>query len=177
MPEEDLFQFLSRELSSGGVRWLLVGGFAVNYHGISRATGDVDLLMTATAYEQAGPVLQRAGYEEYQRTSAFARLSNKGIYLMGIDVAFVDEATFEKMWRESCQTTISNAPVRVAAIKHLIAMKLHALKHGSAARQRKDLEDIRDLAAAGQLDLHAEEFRQLCSRFADDKIYQMITGD
>ena len=40
--EEEITSFFQL-LNKHSVKYILVGGFAVNYHGFSRATGDVDL--------------------------------------------------------------------------------------------------------------------------------------
>ncbi|MBI4025401.1 MAG: nucleotidyl transferase AbiEii/AbiGii toxin family protein [Verrucomicrobia bacterium] len=177
MPQENLFEFIGRDFSAAGIRWLLVGGFAVNFHGVSRYTADLDLLVTDAAYPMIFAILQKIGYREFHRQESFARLRSENLYLMDIDMLFVDDRTFEKMWEVSCAATVKNSSVRVPTIQHLFAMKLHALKYGHAGRQRKDLDDVRDLAAVCQLDLCSDEFRELCRRFADDKVYQLITGN
>lgn len=44
---------LCRSLNSQGAKYLVVGGFAVNYHGLTRATMDIDLLVESSADNQA----------------------------------------------------------------------------------------------------------------------------
>lgn len=46
LDNEDVISFLS-DLSTSGVQYLLVGGFAVAFHGLVRATHDLDLWISA----------------------------------------------------------------------------------------------------------------------------------
>lgn len=41
-----LYERIFRKLNSSGVRYLAVGGIAVNLHGFPRATGDLDILLS-----------------------------------------------------------------------------------------------------------------------------------
>lgn len=60
----DFKEFL-RLLNSHGVEYLLVGGYAVGYHGYPRATADMDLwvAMTATNAQKVTQVLREFGFE------------------------------------------------------------------------------------------------------------------
>ncbi len=59
------FETIVRSLNEAGVRYLVVGGLAVNAHGYGRATFDVDLVLqvSATNLGAAFPALAAAGYQ------------------------------------------------------------------------------------------------------------------
>ena len=65
----DIFQKEIQELcdafNKNDVRYLLVGGFAVNYHGYSRATGDLDLWIddSESNKQKLLSALDKLGYE------------------------------------------------------------------------------------------------------------------
>ncbi|MBM4320542.1 MAG: hypothetical protein FJ125_11425, partial [Deltaproteobacteria bacterium] len=44
-PEIDDLVFLCRRLNEEGARYLVIGGFAIGFHGFVRATKDIDLLV------------------------------------------------------------------------------------------------------------------------------------
>jgi len=44
---------LCRSLNAHGAKYMVVGGFAVNYHGYTRATMDIDLLVDSSRANQA----------------------------------------------------------------------------------------------------------------------------
>lgn len=44
-PEVEDVVALCKSLNEHGVRYVLIGGFAINFHGLTRATKDVDLLV------------------------------------------------------------------------------------------------------------------------------------
>ena len=64
----------------------------------------------------------------------------------------------------------SGVPIMIPCLKDLIAMKLFALKSGSAKREEKDFPDLVHLAVENDLDPMAD-LKPLCDRFGDDEIY------
>jgi hypothetical protein len=73
----------------------------------------------------------------------------------------VQQPTFQAMLAAAREVEILGAPVRIPSLDHLIALKLHALKHGRAHRFLKDFQDIEGLARIGGLDLTAEKVRSV----------------
>jgi hypothetical protein len=51
-PEEDDLVTLCRELNKRGAKYVIIGGFAIIYHGFLRATEDVDLLIERSKENQ-----------------------------------------------------------------------------------------------------------------------------
>jgi hypothetical protein len=45
---DDSFLNLWRTLNNTGVKYIMVGGFATNFHGYQRYTGDIDILIEDT---------------------------------------------------------------------------------------------------------------------------------
>jgi len=59
-------------------------------------------------------------------------------------------------------------------LEHLLALKLHALKHARPPRDLKDLADVVQLAVANGLDVRAEMFRALCLTYATPELHDRI---
>lgn len=56
--------------TSARKRFLLIGGHALNVHGIMRATGDIDIMVEAGDAEFWRGLLERLGYEIFHQSSA-----------------------------------------------------------------------------------------------------------
>lgn len=63
--------------------------------------------------------------------------------------------------------------VVVVSFRALLAMKLFALKD-DAARNGKDLLDLRALLAYGKGRISDDEFRMMCGRYATPSAYETI---
>ena len=57
---------MARELKKTETPFVLIGGFAVNAYGFSRATADIDFLMAGNDYEKALDTLKSSGFKELQ---------------------------------------------------------------------------------------------------------------
>src|SRR5205085_5947624 len=70
----DFKEFL-RLLNAHGVEYLLIGGYAVGYHGYPRATGDIDIWIELNPDNAARTVavLREFGFDSPQLSEAAAR--------------------------------------------------------------------------------------------------------
>jgi len=91
-----------------------------------------------------------------------------------VDIILVNDRTFDLMKSEAREFRIGGVPCLISSVDHLIAMKLHALKHTGEQRLRKDGIDIVELAERHDIDLRGKGFRKLSERFADTRIYERI---
>ena len=142
---------------------------------MSRQTADGDLLLQDGDYEAAANILRGAGYRESHKQDTFARWSRHDAFWMDVDFQFVDANTFGKIWDAGTEAKVDGHTLRLPSLEHLIAMKLHALKH-SPERQGKDLLDIMALAQENHLDMRSEQNRNLCLRFGTEELYRTITS-
>jgi hypothetical protein len=85
-----------------------------------------------------------------------------------------DGGTLEKMLAESQAGQIGDATLSIPSLFHLIAMKLHALKHNAERRHGRDLPDIIGLIQVNHVDVHADSFKTLCLSFGTKDLYDEI---
>ena len=174
MKYKTVFNLIATEFGKAKVPFVLVGGFAVNHYKVSRATADVDLIMTEESYARALPLLEQNGYRETMRTSLFARLGARGVLLMDLDVLFVDQKTFDGIARESGKTEIEGKKIKIPSLSHLIALKLHSLRNNFVHREIPDLSDIVNLIKINQIDVKRDSFRELCLKYGTQELYDRI---
>ena len=174
MRYKTIFDLIATEFGRAKIPFVLVGGFAVNHYKVSRATADVDLMMTEENYERALSLFKQNGYKETVRTSLFARLEGNEPLLMDLDVLFVDPKTFEGIVSESVAIEINGKKLKVPSLNHLIALKLHSLKNNFAHRQIPDLVDIINLVRINQIDVRKDSFRELCLKYGTQELYEKV---
>lgn len=175
MKYPSIFHLLAREFEKAKIPIILIGGFAVNYYKVSRATGDVDVLMVDEHFEKASSLLTEAGYKEVVRGNVFARFQSTQPLLMDLDVLFVDKKTFSGMMNEAKETEIEGNKIRVASLVHLIALKLHSLKNNLSGREDPDLRDLIRLIQENQA-VTKEDFRELCLKYGTEELYEKVGG-
>lgn len=168
-----VFDLLAAEFGRAKIPFILVGGFAVNHYRFSRATADVDVMMTEENYERALPLLRQNGYQETVRTELFARLKNNESLMIDLDILFVDSKTFDGIRKESGETEIAGRKISVPSLNHLIALKLHSLKN-NAHREIPDLADIVNLIKINQLNPEQDSFKALCLKYGTQELYDKI---
>jgi hypothetical protein len=156
---------LFRTLQEHEVRYLVVGGLAVNLYGVERATMDVDL-MVAMDGENVGRFIQAARIlrlkpvppvplealaDETTRTAWFEQKGMIVFALQGsdpgaptVDVLIRPQIGFEEAWLRRVEKSIGNLTVRLASIDDLIRMKV-------ATGRQRDRSDIEALEKARRL--------------------------
>lgn len=158
----DLFQALEKE----GVRYLLVGGLALNIHGVERATMDVDLMLALDtenlqAFLRAAEALRltpvspvalanladpetRRGWVEEKHMLAFA-LRPPEPAAPTVDILVQPRVDFAVAWNRRIEKDLGPARVQLAAIDDLIALKTGTGRQ----RDEADIEALRRLRELG----------------------------
>lgn len=150
--------------------FLIIGGYAVAAHGHTRATFDVDFLVRAANRDEWFARLESAELKLFAQTKTFAQFSQsrEGD---GLDLMFVDEATFDRLWQSSETRDFGGVAARVPCLDHLLALKLHALRQAQAHRTSKDADDVEVLLRRNQINLRAAHYEQLFLKYGNREIY------
>jgi len=146
----DILVFITL-LDKWKVRYVVVGGEAVIYHGHARLTGDIDFFYDATPENTAalfavlkefwsGDIPGLTHVEELQEVGViiqFGRPPNR------IDLLNqIDGVTFEEAWHTRVTILVKNADANIA-LHYLGLEKL--IQNKSASARPKDQEDLRFL--------------------------------
>lgn len=145
---EEVNAFL-RAATDHGVRMLLIGGGAVNFHGYQRQSPDIDFWMEPLEenFTRLAAALRSLGYE-IDRFPERVLQAEQNITLKmtpGLDVEIVTFLrpgfAFEEAWQRAEQAELTGVPVmvcRVLAFDDLVESKLRAARP-------KDLLDVQEL--------------------------------
>jgi hypothetical protein len=157
---------LLRRLTSAGVEYIIVGGFAVVAHGVVRATKDLDicpapdranLVRLATTLTSLHATQAEVGDFEppelpYDPTDP-NDLAQGGNFRLETDLGALDvmqwisgldaDRAFEVLETEAISVDWHGLTVRVCSLPHLLAMK-------RSAGRPQDLKDLADLEIANE---------------------------
>jgi hypothetical protein len=162
--------------ASGRLRFLVIGGHAMQAYGVVRQTLDMDCLAVDEEMPFLRKLFVRAGYSEVAGTNNFARFHHKSPYLMDVDVLLVDASTFEKLYQKSGKYRQDRNELRIPALSHLIALKLHAIKN-APNREGRDLADILELLRRNPSALSERELADLCKKFGPNGFIKKLKID
>ncbi|MFT5466274.1 MAG: hypothetical protein ACI8UO_001372 [Verrucomicrobiales bacterium] len=164
---KEVIKSILRELTP-----LVIGGYAVQAHGYSRQTLDLDLLLDESDEEALDRVLRGFRYRKEGQNELCAKyLSSAG--QIPIDVLFVAGDTFTKLAADSVEAVLFDVRVQTPGLLGLIALKLHAIKN-DALRELKDLNDIHELIRANPDKLSADDLEETCRRFGPADIFSKL---
>jgi hypothetical protein len=145
-----------RTAEAGHFRVALIGGFALPFHGVQRATADVDFLVEASGSAALHRALLGAGEECLHRTADSANYAPGKSALTGIDVIFARRRRALDMLERASPKLLRGARLKVPVVdaEALIGLKLQAIAN-APARRRQDRADIQALLEArrGTLDV------------------------
>ena len=169
-----IFDVATRRLPAEGVACLLVGGFAVNYHGYTRNTLDVDFMILADRADTVRRVMTEAGFVNVIVEANVTHYQARDGVLRA-DFLNVDGETLDRLLTGAVVADVRGYRLKIPALMDLLAMKIFALSRDPARRAGKDLPDIATLSVLHDLDPETD-LRPLCARFGTPEVYETIAG-
>ena len=141
---QDFKEFLQL-LNDNKVEYLLIGGYAVGYHGYPRATVDMDIWIAIEAKnaEKVVFVLREFGFD-VPELSAELFLKKDQVIRMGVPplkleiLTTISGVKFEECYAERITDQIDGVAVNIISLRHLKINKKNSGRH-------KDLNDLENL--------------------------------
>ena len=146
--EKDFREFCSL-LNGEKIEYLIVGGYAVAFHGAPRATGDIDILIRPE-HEQVVRLLsaiERFGFPTAGVTPEYLLAQSKILQLGRVPVQIhimtsITGVPWKQAWDSRQQGMYGGVPVSFIGLSALLANK-------AAAARAKDVADIKALRRKG----------------------------
>ncbi len=139
------FKELLRLLNSWRVEYIIIGGYALAFHGAPRYTGDIDILVkpTLSNAEKIMSVLKEFGFgsvglevEDFQRDSHVVQL---GVPPVRVDIlTSISGVSIEEAFSNCADGNYGDIPVRYIGRELLIRNK-------RASCRKKDVSDLESL--------------------------------
>jgi hypothetical protein len=142
--QDDLKEFF-RLLNKNGVEYVIVGGYAVAFHGFVRATKDIDVLFHNTPANIKRLIAALVGFGIQESEMVMNTFSEQGrIVRMGSPPMMIElinavgGVTFEEIWQNKVSGHYGDTPV-------FFISKSDLLKSKKAAGRPQDLRDLIEL--------------------------------
>jgi hypothetical protein len=153
------YQTIFEELNRLGIDYLVVGGLAVNFHGVPRMTYDIDLMillqpenilklvsqLTRWGYKPKVPIDPRDLSEEKKRNSWIRDKEMKALNFYSeklpigeIDLVFESPIPYDKLKDRAIRIEVQGEKIPIISIHDLIELKL-------SAGRKQDLLDVEHL--------------------------------
>ena len=140
----DFREFLNL-LNENLVEYLLIGGYAVGYHGYPRATNDMDVWVAINPKnaERIVTTLREFGFD-VPELSAGLFLQESKIIRLGVPPIRIEISTgisgvdFNECYRDRVVDILDGVPVNIISLSHLKINK-------KASGRHKDLSDLENL--------------------------------
>ena len=143
--DEDIYKFFEN-LEAGGVRYLLVGGFAMAFHGYVRATHDLDLWIKDEPHnlEKLKLVFKQSGVIGIEQVKNLQLVAGFTEFKVGESGFVVDPMTNLKAFSayDFDQCFERAKPGEFKGIKFKVIHALDLLKEKEATNRPKDQADI-----------------------------------
>ena len=139
------FKELLNLLNANGVRYLLIGGYAVGFHGYPRATNDMDIFV-ARDKENAQLIIKSLIEFGFSSDEISEKIftDEKSIVRMGVEpmkievVNFISGIEFEEAYKNKVTGVIDETEINIISLEDLKINK-------KASGRYKDLNDLENL--------------------------------
>lgn len=156
------FQTIFKELNAGDIDYLVVGGLAVNFHGVPRMTYDIDLMillesenilklvtkLTEWGYRPKIPVDPKDLSDETKRNSWIHEKGMKALNFYSetlpigeIDILMDSPIPYKELKSRAIRIKLQDEKIPTVSIHDLIELKLRA-------GRKQDLADVEHLRMA-----------------------------
>ena len=169
------FSAIHEEARTRRLRFLTIGGLAVNHFGFSRETADLDFFISQDDREGWLKTLSDFGYASYHDGGNFIQYAAPDQNAWPVDLMLVQEKTFAPIFAASLEADIFGVKTRVPMLEHLIALKLHALKNTRMRRFLKDFLDVENLIQINRLDIKSQKIRGLFDKYGTKDLYEKVS--
>lgn len=169
------FATIHEEAARRHLRFLVIGGLAVNHYGYSRDTSDLDFFISQNDRSQWIELLKHFGYSDHNDGGNFIQFNPPAQNAWPVDLMLVQEKTFAAMLTACQPADLFGVKTRVPSLEHLIALKLHALKNTRMSRFLKDFLDVEYLIRLNRLDIKSKAIRELFDKYGTADLYDKIS--
>ena len=143
---EKVLTFLLENFKKYGIRYALMGGFALQAAGYSRATEDIDILILKEDMPKAKKLLLSIGYEVLHESADVVNFKSALRELGQIDFLLAHRSYTKNMLKRAkeCDILQGQFKVRVITPEDVIGLKVQASSNdpGRSARDMADIEEL-----------------------------------
>lgn len=129
-----------------GVRYALIGGYAVGLWGVARGTVAVDFLVLRDDLDKLDRIMAGLGYELHHRSENVSQYISEKATFGEIDFLHAFRTHARQMIERAVEKTIFQGKLRVSVLlpEDLIGLKIQAIANNES-RESLDMYDVEEL--------------------------------
>ncbi|NTV28576.1 MAG: nucleotidyl transferase AbiEii/AbiGii toxin family protein [Candidatus Omnitrophica bacterium] len=164
---------LSDKFNAAGIRYALIGGFALHAAGYVRATNDIDLLLNAEDTAAAKELLAASGYRLIHEDTNVLHFEAPPQLFGGLDIVLA-----QRKYTLNMLARASAGPHGIPAVRpeDIIGLKVQAIANAPSRRSR-DLADIEWLIVTHRASLDLALVREYFELFGMSDELNRLLGE
>ena len=175
MDFELVFNSLIQKFKEKNVDHVLIGGFALNAAGYTRATKDIDFLITKEAVSVVKEIMSSLGYQLIHESDDVSNYWAEAKPLGSVDFLHAHRKYTKKMMERAQSKRILNGQyyVKVVTCEDMIGLKVQSSSNDES-RYHQDMADVEALINANRENLNIELVKEYFDLFDRGKEFQEI---
>ena len=166
-----VLQLITEEFSRQGIRYAVIGGFALGAWGVARTTIDLDFLLHRDDWEKVDALLKANGYECVHKSADVAQYVSGRHALREIDFLLAHRDISCEMLSRAKERKIFSQIVKVANPEDVVGLKIQALSN-DASRAQKEYTDIESVLGLYKKDLDWQILKEYFELFGLEQKYR-----
>ena len=144
MDFRSVLRLIGKDFHKEGVRYALMGGFALGAQGAPRATIDLDFIINSDDWLKVDGILKTRGYRCLYKSDEVAQYVSKDRLFGEVDFILAHRNISRKMLERAEEKEIFSMKVRVLLPEDIIGLKIQALANDKtrAAKEYLDIESL-----------------------------------
>ncbi len=166
---------LIKTFEKTGVRYALMGGYAMGLWGIGRATVDIDILINRDDLDKVTGIMQNLGYECKHRSENVSQYVSPLMILGEVDFLHAFRAASLEMIERAEEKEILGGALKIKVLRpeDLIGLKIQAIKN-DPSRKQSDMADVESLVSLHGKNLDWPLIEEYFKIFDMEDIYQKL---
>lgn len=166
---------LLKEFGHEQIRYAVIGGFALGFWGVTRATVDMDFLLLLEDADRADSILKKHGYLQSYRSENVARYQSEHSSLGTIDIIYSFREISKSMLTRSVEVHFADDLTLVTLIpEDIIGLKIQAIANDERrlARDKNDIHALLEARLRGGEKINWPLLKQYCVLFEFENLYE-----
>ncbi|MEW6009156.1 MAG: nucleotidyltransferase [Candidatus Omnitrophota bacterium] len=161
-----VFKFIIEKFRQEKIDFAIIGGFALQFSGITRATRDIDLLVLSQDSPKIKDILVNCGYKLIHESEDVLNFISENPQLGRIDFLLAHREYSREMLKRATEKEIfsSKLRIKVISIEDQIGLKVQSSSN-DPSRQAQDMADIELLIKNNYPNLDVELLKEYFDLF------------
>jgi hypothetical protein len=168
---------LLKEFGEEKIRYAVIGGFALGFWGVTRATVDMDFLLLLEDADRADKILRKHRYTEVFRTENVSRYQSEISDLGTIDIIYSFREISKSMLARSVEVSFADDLSIVTLIpEDIIGLKIQAIANDEdrSARDKSDINALLDARNKSGEQIDWPLLNEYCDLFDFNDLYEEL---